>query len=242
LIAYLDYGDNLDEGYIRIVDVNTQQVMQVTTVKRGGVYPILAWASDSELLYYQDAVILFDYRTGQKSKLLEKVVPSWQVTTRPLQIVAAVPKQNLIAVASGEVLVVLERNQDGLRILKQLEGLDNSALAFSPDGSALVYVSGSTQQIKIVSVRGDEPVIELPQASRGTAWSMAWSPDSTSIVYADSDGVHLVNRDGSGLQKIEGVPSNGSPRFAWSQHGSLILSANVSGVSFTLFSLPILAR
>jgi dipeptidyl aminopeptidase/acylaminoacyl peptidase len=236
LIAYLEYNDDLSEGYIRIVDVTTGQVTSVTTIKRGGVYPILAWASGAELLYYQDTVVLFDYTTGQKSDLLAGLtLPS---TESPLQILITLPEHSLIAAASGHVLIILERDKNGIHVLRQLEGVDNSALAFSPDGNALAYVSGLNQQVKIVSTRGDDSVVALPLASRGTAWSMAWSPDGASLVYADSDGVHLVNRDGAGLQGLEGLPPHGTPRLAWSRRGSLTLSINTSDVFFTLFSLP----
>ncbi len=237
LIAYLDYSDNLDDLYIRIVDANTKQNTLVTTIKRGGVYPILAWVSGNELLYFQDTLILFDYPTNQKSNLLEMVTPAWSVpTSRPFQLLATAPKQGLIAIASNEVLVILERSATGILILKQLEGVDNPALAFSPDGDTLAYVSSRTRQVKIVSTRGDEPAIELPQPGRGTSTSLAWSPDGAALVYADFDGVHLVNRDGSGLQKLEGLPGY-VHRLAWSSRGSLTLSINTSDTFFTFFSL-----
>lgn len=239
LIAYLDYSDNLDELYVRIVDIGTRQTTLVTTIKRGEVFPVLAWISDTELLYYQDTVMLYDYRTASKSELLRMVTPSFAVSSpSPFQILATLPEQGLIAVASGHVLIILERDKSKIHVLKQLEGVDNPALAFSPDGAALVYVSVLTQQVKIVPTRGNDRVIELPRASRGTAWSVAWSPDGASLVYVDADGVHLVNRDGSGLRRVEDLPQ-GTTRLAWSPHGSIMLSINTSGLTFTLYSLPI---
>jgi Tol biopolymer transport system component len=240
LIAYLDYSDTLDDMYIRIVDVNTKQNTLITTIRRGGEFPTLAWLSDTELVYFQDNVILFDYQTGQKSKLFDGVTPPLSGrSTRPMSALATAPKQGLIAAASGEALVILERSATGMHLLKQLNGVNyKGALSFSPDGSVLAYAANPTQQIKIVPARSDVPVVELPQAGRGPAWSIAWSPDGSSLVYADSDGVHLVNRDGSGLQKMEGLPQ-GTPHLAWSSRGTLALSANTSDVFFTFFNLPV---
>jgi Tol biopolymer transport system component len=241
LIAYLDYNDDLSEGYVRIVDVTTGQVTPVTTIKRGGVYPILAWASDTELLYYQDTVMLFDYPTGQKSKLLEGITLSFSASA-PLKYLGTLPERGLIAAASGSGMVVLEKDKSGVHVLKQLEGIGEFKPVFSPDGSALAYVSSPIGQVKIVSTRGDDFVVALPLASRGTAWSMAWSPDGASLVYADSDGVHLVNRDGSGLQRLGGLPPDGAPRLAWSSRGSLMLSMNTSNAFFTFSSIPVSAK
>jgi Tol biopolymer transport system component len=242
LIAYFDYSDNLDDLYIRIVDVNTKRVTPVTTIKRGGEFPTLAWLSESELLYYQDTVILFDYQTSQKSELFDMVTPPLSVTSaRPMSALATAPKQGLIVAASGEALVILERSATGIHLLKQLEGVNyKEALAISPDGSVLAYVAPLKQEIKIVSIYNDALAIELPPPSHGPAGPIAWAPDGASLVYADSEGVHLVNRDGSGLQKIEGLPQ-GRSRLAWSPRGdSLALSSNASDVFFTLFSLPVL--
>lgn len=238
LIAYLDYSDSLDELYVRIVDIHTRQSTLVAALERGGVFPILAWLSDTELLYYQDTVILYNYRTDQKSKWFETVTPPFSIPSSfPFQCLATLPSQGLIATASGDTLIVWERGENGIRVLKQLEGVDNCALAFSPDGNALAYVSGPTQQIKIVPTRSDDRVVELPWASRGTAWSVSWSPDGASLVYVDADGVHMVNRDGSGLGRILQLP--GVVRVVWpSRGGSLTLNMD-SGV---LLSLPVSVR
>lgn len=239
LIAYLDYSDSLDELYVRIVDIGTRQSTLVTTIKRGGVFPVLAWMSNTELLYYQDAVILFDYRTAQKNKLFEMTTPPFSTSSStPFQILAALPGQGLIAVASGHALIVLERDGNGIHVLRQLEGVDNPALAFSPDGSTLAYVSALTQQVKIVPTRGDAPAVELPWASRGTAWSVAWSPDGASLVYVDADGVHMVNRDGSGLRRIQEL-SAGVLRLAWSPQGTSLILSQDSGL---LVNLPVLVN
>lgn len=236
LIAYLDYSDNLDELYVRVVDIHTRQSTLVTTIRRGDVFPILAWMSDTELLYYQNTVILFDYHTAQRCELFEMITPPILISSSsPFQILATLPEQGLIAVASGHALVVLERDTNGIHVLRQLEGVDNPALAFSPDGIALAYVSAQTQQVKIVPTRGDALAVELPWASRGTAWSVAWSPDGASLVYVDADGVHVVNRDGSGLRSIQEL-SQGVLRVAWSPQGSPLILSQDTGL---LLSLPV---
>lgn len=240
LIAYLAYSDDLTNLYVRVVDVESRQVTEVTSIQRDGVFPILAWLSATELLYFQDDLMLFDYATGQKSKLLESVPSVSVITTEtPLKYLATDPEQGLIVAASKEVILILQRDGKEIHLLKQLpEGVDNEAMAISPDGSALVYVSAVSQQVKIVPTRGDAPAVELPWASRGTAWSVAWSPDGASLVYVDADGVHMVNRDGSGLRRIQEL-SAGILRLAWSPQGTSLILSQDSGL---LLNLPVLVN
>jgi len=237
LIAYLAYSDDLTNLYVRVVDVESRQVTEVTSIQRDGVFPILAWLSATELLYFQDALMLFDYATGQKSKLLESAPSVSVITTEtPLKYLATDPEQGLIVAASKEVILILQRDGKGIHLLKQLpEGVDNEAMAISPDGSALVYVSAVSQQVKIVPTRGDAPAVELPWASRGTAWSVVWSPDGASLVYVDADGVHMVNRDGSGLRSAQEL-LQGILHVAWSPRGSPLILSQDTGL---LLSLPV---
>ena len=239
-IAYLDYSDNLDDLYVRIVDLHTRHSILVTTIKRGGVFPILAWLSDTELLYYLNGLVSYNYQTAQRSNWLEETISSHSVSrASPFQMIATLPQQGLIAVASKHALVVLERDVQGIRILKQQEeGVDNPAMAFSPDGEALAYVSAFTQQVKIVPARHNDPGVELPWAIRGTAWSISWSPDGASLVYVDADGMHIVNRNGSGLQRIEAAPE-GILDVAWSPRGSPLILSQDTGA---LLSLPVSVR
>jgi len=139
------------------------------------------------------------------------------------------------------MLAILERTLEGFHLLKQLEGVDNSALAFSPDGNALAYVSGPSQQTRIILTYADVPIIELPPSSRSTAWAFSWSPDGASLAYVDVDGVHIVNRDGSGSRLVEGLPE-GILRLSWAPKGtSLILGVAKTDEPFVTFlSLPIL--
>lgn len=94
LIAYLAYSDDLTNLYVRVVDVESRQVTEVTSIQRDGVFPILAWLSATELLYFQDDLMLFDYATGQKSKLLENVPSVPVITTEtPLKYLARIPSR-----------------------------------------------------------------------------------------------------------------------------------------------------
>lgn len=65
-IAYINPSDNLEEYYIQIINIKTHQIFVVTTLKAGKEYSTLAWLSETELVYYQETLILFDYTTGEK--------------------------------------------------------------------------------------------------------------------------------------------------------------------------------
>lgn len=242
-IAYLDNDDNLDYMYVRILDIKTKQITLVTTItttNNSGVFPTLAWLSENELLYYQDGVILFDYQTGQKTELFNMVSPSLSINPdAPMNGLAAEPNHGLIASASRDMLVIFEKSITGFRILKQMEGVDNrAALAFSPDGKSLAYVPLGGE-VKITSVFDDMPDVDFPAPSHRPVWSISWSPDSASLIYVDSEGVHLVNRDGSGLQLIQGLPKD-ITSIVWSSQGTILLPSYDSNSHRSFFKLPIL--
>lgn len=238
LIAYLQYSENLDELYIKIIDLDSQKISMVTTIPRGGVFPILAWLSDTELLYYQDAVILFEYKSGQKQDLLSLANSSLK-SSSPLKYLATAPQHDLMAVASGELLVILHRNEEKISVLQELEGVDNSAIAFSPDGKSLAYVSVLTRQVKVYPVDDATSVIELPSPHRGSARSITWAPDSASLIYLDADGLQMVNRDGSNVQRIETVVTETLLGVIWEPQGRQLL---LSYDSQPIQSLPVIIK
>jgi hypothetical protein len=222
-IAYLDYSDDIEKLYLRIIEVESQHITEVTTITRGGVFPTFAWLSETELLYTQNGVLLFDYQTGQRGNLLRQLPLFGRIFfSYPPRYVATQPAYNLIAVASARELLIFKRGEFGLSLLQQLEGVDNEAIAFSSDGTALAYVSGPTQQVKIVATEAQTPVLELPQASHSVATSITWSPDSASLAYKDPDGLHFVNRNGSELHVFAAIPE-GVTYLAWSPHGDLLI-------------------
>jgi WD40 repeat protein len=151
LIAYLDYDVDQHEGHIRIVDVATGRITLVTNIVSGTLRtPIPVWLSDTELLYYEDKLTVFNYATGQKSNLLDDL--PLQPTLLSAPYLAASPKHNLIAIASYESLIILKREKGVVSLVKSLkDGLDYWNIAFSPDGKDLAYNS-LARRLKIVSV------------------------------------------------------------------------------------------
>jgi hypothetical protein len=97
--------------------------------------------------------------------------------------------------------------------------------AFSPDGTTVAVVEGHGSTIVVMSADGTHTVTVadgLADASRPS-----WSPDSRSLTFYARppapnvpSGVYVVNRDGTGFQRIAYTTVGGVP--AWSPDGTLI--------------------
>jgi Tol biopolymer transport system component len=99
------------------------------------------------------------------------------------------------------MLLVMQRDQNGTRILHQLDPVDTGKAVFSPDGDSVAYVQSPRRQIRIVSLQESErQPVEFVHDIPG--WPLVWSPDSASIIYSDRQGVFIINRDGSGLRRL----------------------------------------
>jgi Tol biopolymer transport system component len=96
--------------------------------------------------------------------------------------------------------------------------------SWAPDGSMIALVNGG-----IVVVASDGSTTQhltgaVPAGSNiSLTGAPAWSPDSTTLVFAGADGLHLIGRDGTGIRRILAMP--GIHSVAWSPDGALIAIA-----------------
>lgn len=219
-IAYLAYIGTLDPLYIRVVNVQTKQVIEVVSITGGGVFPLLAWLSASELaFYYKDQPVVFDIRSHQTRPLLDANLLAQTDRSFPLRVFTAVPAKNVLAVGSGRQILLLRWTNGAAQLIRRIdEGLDFIYMVISPDGDLLAYVSLS-RQLKIVGVYDKNIYIEFP-GNRYAPSIGNWSPDSKSLLYHDSGGTKIVNRDGSGLREIPNVSAFWPP--IWSPRGEQI--------------------
>ena len=118
-------------------------------------------------------------------------------------------------------------NSDGSNAHRFVRG---SAPKWSADGTELAFTTGPDQQIRIIRRDGSGQLIalEVPRRKMGMLGALTWSPDGTRIAFASETGIYVVNRDGSGLQKVtqyRGHHACADVEPSWSPDGSRIIFA-----------------
>jgi len=129
---------------------------------------------------------------------------------------------NQLAFTYGFSVFILDQNKDGFEKLNPQGFGELRSIAWSPDGAtlAMIGIGGTTSivpNIYMVDVNGKDfhPLISEPMPYlMETAWShdgerlISWGPSENNTLY-------LVNKDGSGLTKIElDMQVFGKPQFA----------------------------
>jgi Tol biopolymer transport system component len=113
----------------------------------------------------------------------------------------------------------------------QLGGGD-PAVAWSPDGRKLAFVSGRSGIDLVYLMNADGS--DQGQVSRlGNDNDPAWSPDGHKVAFAADaygfDQIYAINADGSGQQQLTHTKEGGSTEPAWSPDGHELAFANEFG-------------
>lgn len=104
--------------------------------------------------------------------------------------------------------------------------IDNDTMdpAWSPDGGTIVFANSVTRDQELYSTPLAPGATRLTSTSDVFEANPAWSPDGRRIVYgdkrhlaADSTGLRIVNRDGTGVARVPGSTGDGDPQ--WSPDG-----------------------
>lgn len=224
-IAYLLYPEGLSPLYLQIFDLEDKQVIEVASFKKGEIFPKMAWLSASEVAFYKGKPTAFNLQDQQVRPLLVEDFASRLDATAPMEYITAAPAAGIFALGSSQKIWLMRWEEGKAQFLRQVDdGLDHAYWALSPDGNFLAYVSALSRQVKIISV--DDPTIsvEVPAEGRGSPLIEGWSPDSTALLYADSAGLKIINRDGSGLRVIGEIS-----RARWLPDGMRILGTDFDG-------------
>jgi len=225
-IAYLLYSDGLSPLHLQLFDLEDKQVIEVVPFVKGEIFPKIAWLSASELAFYKGEPTIFNLQDQQIRPLLGRDLASQLDAAVPMEYITSAPAAKVFALGSSQKIWLIKWEDGKAQLFRQVdEGLDHAYWALSPDGNFLAYVSALSRQVKIIRV--DDPTIsvEVPAQGRGSPLIEDWSPDSTALLYVDSAGLKIVNRDGSGLYPITGEISHAR----WSPDGMRILGTDFNG-------------
>jgi len=103
-------------------------------------------------------------------------------------------------------------NVDGTGFLQLTSDSGRSeAPAWKPDGSAMAFHTdryGAVSEIVVTDLAGTS-ITRLSPGEWGAEHS--WSPDGSRIVFRGSDGLFVMNADGSGRTRLTNNPGDSNP-------------------------------
>ncbi len=114
-------------------------------------------------------------------------------------------------------------NADGAGVVQRSIFLDNRDPLWSPDGAWIAFISTRDMRTDIYvmpAAGGREVSITIGVAFDWGA-NIAWSPDSSALVFETEGDIYIVNRDGTGLRQLTDHPADDSAP-DWSPDGSRI--------------------
>ena len=110
---------------------------------------------------------------------------------------------------------------------KLLGTVPGRAMRISPDGSTILYWTGSWTSMKLFASNLDGSAARQLTDGGGVVWGARWSPDGRQIAFADKDAagllqIFVVNADGSGRRQVSRPnPSDLREQMpAWSPDGA----------------------
>lgn len=215
-------------GGLWVVDVSTGESQQIMYCGMDAYACFPAWSPDGARIAVADGhqFKLIDPDGGNPTTLPApsgSIQPTWspdgrQIAFQAIEGYGTDPQQRR--------LYVINRDGSGLSLLIDGEAWDPS---WSPDGSTIAYIASTPtdvdgseqymQHVMLLELDGSEPR-ELVEAGTcfcgGYAPGLTWSPDGASLAlnvpgFGGDYGLHLVNADGTGFQRI----GNGAFTPAW---------------------------
>jgi TolB protein len=113
--------------------------------------------------------------------------------------------------------------------------LGMSPTAWSPDDREVLWtgtnIEGTDEQVFVALADGSSPPVQI--GDRTTAnWGPSWSPDGSLISYVSGTDFHVMNRDGTGIRKVNQRTYSEQSGGTWSPNGDgLVFEAGELGIS-----------
>ncbi len=209
-----------------------------------GTHP--AWSPTGDrMAFYHAGLCVLDTRSGAYSRLVASTIAGPYMIDRPVwspdgtRIAFAV----LTGIEQGRLLGnIYLINPDGSGC-QRLTSLHSSyAPTWSPDGGRIAFSGGMGLDDGLYTVNSDGAGLKRLTDRRPTRGNIAWSPDGKRIALAGLDeqlrppfsvdtpgeakpaskGLHVINADGSGLQRLTGSENLLVSDVTWSPDGGRI--------------------
>jgi Tol biopolymer transport system component len=137
---------------------------------------------------------------------------------------AAAPPRALVFQSTRDApFEVYTANADGTDVVRLTTTGRNGQPRWSPDGTRIAFTSWRAGRAEIWVMNADGSAQARVVALDGAAYMPDWSPDGARLAFSVERGdgnfdIHIVNADGTGLQRITATQSWFGPR--WSPDGS----------------------
>jgi Tol biopolymer transport system component len=120
------------------------------------------------------------------------------------------------------IFLVLAEGGEIRQLTVESDSVGGGAIAFSPDGERIAFLSSGT--IKTIPVQGGESEVLIPAPETGWRSHLAWSPNGKKIAYSAGGMIWITPLDGGEPQELRtGLPEDAKlGDFSWSPDGERI--------------------
>ena len=213
LFQYWDVATG--EQGLELLNISDYKTARIYHFTDGDVIPRPEWISDTEVVFNRGKSedvepVVLNVTTGAVAPLIAGTLKE-SMSKVDLQFVptriGVSPGKGLLAIGSVEALFVAARVQGSpldFQVVRVLPGLDTGVPVFSPAGDALAYLDwqAGLRIVSLTDMAKDDVVVAVDRNSS----PVVWSTDGASILFTNLSGVHIVNRDGSGLRTLPEAP------------------------------------
>jgi tricorn protease len=178
-----------------VYDIPSKQIRKMTNYTEYDIkFPSLG---DDAIVYENGGYIyVYDLKTGTPSKVTISIADDGVIGRNELIDASAFieggdydlgPDGNrMTSTARGDIWTIPAK--EGItRNLTKTQGVHERAVAWSPDGKYLAYISDATgeDEIYIQKQDGSEPAVQLTKNADTYKYYLIWSPDSKKLVWSD---------------------------------------------------------
>ncbi len=173
----------------------TKQLAQVTRFTDFDVKTL--GAGGGALVFEQAGLVhLFDPKAGQPAVVPIRVtgdfpwmMPRWEDVTASMTNLGLSPTGKRVVVESRGEIFTIPSDKGDIRNLTASSGSAEREPAWSPDGKSVSYFSDASGEYRLVIEAQDglAPPREIPLEAPTRYYSPVWSPDSTKLLYTDTN-------------------------------------------------------